>query len=187
MKNQKNRKKQKWAESITEIKGLSAREVKIIAWLEFYQKYFFTSNEIAQFFGNKNTLYRGIQKLLAKKRIIKINQNKYYLVPIKAKSGAWAESDFILVDEICNSGEYFIGGWAAANYYHLTDQIPFWTDVFTLNRRGRKRILTSQITFHEIKKIDKSKYIIKKIKGHEFKILSKKESKKWMKSKEYMI
>jgi len=187
MKNKKNKPRQELADNVTEIKGLSAREVKIIAWLEFYQKYFFTSKEIEHFFNNKNTLYRGIQKLLAKKRIIKINQNKYYLVPIKAKSGAWVEDNFILVDEICNSGEYYIGGWRAANYYHLTDQIPFWTDVFTLNRRGKKIILNNKLIFHELKNIDKSKYIIKKIKGHQFKILTKKESKKWLKLREYML
>ncbi len=164
-----------------EFKGLSPKEVKIIAWLEFYQKYFFTSDNIKQFFSSKNTLYRGIQKLLTKKRIIKLNQNKYYLIPIKAKSGGWSEEDFIVVDEVCNSGEYYIGGWGAANYWRLTDQIPFWYDVFTTNKRGRKKILNVGIIFHQIRKIDKSKYSIGKVKGHEFKILNKRESKKWMK------
>ena len=163
------------------IKGLSEREVKIIAWLEFYQKYFFTSGDIKQFFSRKNTLYSGIQKLLSKKRIIKLNQNKYYLIPIKAKSGGWAEEDFIIIDEICNSGDYYIGGWSAANHWRLTDQIPFWHDVFTTNKRGRKKILNTGIIFHQIRKIDKSKYTLKKIKEHEFKILNKRETKKWMK------
>src|SRR3989344_1303381 len=130
MKNKKNKPRQELADNVTEIKGLSAREVKIRAWVE---------------------------------------------------------DNFILVDEICNSGEYYIGGWRAANYYHLTDQIPFWTDVFTLNRRGKKIILNNKLIFHELKNIDKSKYIIKKIKGHQFKILTKKESKKWLKLREYML
>src|SRR3989344_5377069 len=92
----------------TKIMGLSQREVEIIAWLEFYQKYFFKSNNIKKFFTNKNTLYRGIQKLLTKKRKIKLNQNKYYLVTIKARSGLWSKLDFIVIDEICSSGEYYI-------------------------------------------------------------------------------
>ena len=177
----KKRKKKQTEKSIIEIKGLSSNEVKIIAWLEFYQKYFFTSNDIKHFFSNKSTLYRGIQKLLSKKRIIKLNQKKYYLVPIKAKSGGWAEDDFLIIDEMCNSGEYYIGGWSAANYWRLTDQIPFWYDVFTINKRGRKKILNTGIIFHQIRKIAKSKYAIKKIKKHEFKILNKRETKKWMK------
>ena len=40
--------------SKTKIRGLSQREVEIMAWLEFYQKYFFKSKEIKQFFSNKN-------------------------------------------------------------------------------------------------------------------------------------
>jgi len=177
----------KFIGNIVDIKGLSPREVRIISWLEFYQKYFFKSQDIQQYFSNKNTLYRGIQKLLAKKRIIKINQNKYYLVPIKAKSGAWTEPEFILIDEICNSGEYYIGGWAAANYWHLTDQIPSWVDVFTTNMKSKKVILNTKIIFHQLRRIDKSKYVIKKIKDHEFKMLSKKEAKKWLKLREYML
>jgi predicted transcriptional regulator of viral defense system len=173
--------------NIVEIKGLSKREVQIIASLEFNQKYFFTKEDIKDFFSNKNTLYRGIQKLLAKKRIIKINQKKYYLIPIKARLGVWTEDDYIVVDEICNSGEYYIGGWASANYWRLTDQIPFWIDVFTTNKRGRKRILNKGIIFHQIRKVDKSKYIIKNIQDHEFKILSRKESKKWLKLRQYML
>lgn len=168
-------------ENMLEIKGLSSKEVKIIAWLEFYQKYFFTSKDIKQFFSSKNALYRGVQKLLSKKRIIKLNQNKYYLVPIKAKSGGWAEEDFMIIDEICNSGEYYIGGWSAANYWRLTDQIPFWHDVFTTNKRGRKKIFNTGIIFHQVRKIDKFKYTIKKIKEHEFKVLNKGATKKWMK------
>lgn len=167
-----------------EIKGLSPREVKIIAWLEFYQKYFFTSKDIKHFFTNKGTLYKGIKKLVQKKRIIKINKNKYYLITIKAKSGAWTEHPFIIVDEICNSGEYYLGGWTSANYWKLTDQIPFTIEVFATNKQGKVNVLNTKIFFHRIRKIDKSKYVIKKMGGHEFKILNKKESKKWMRSKE---
>lgn len=169
-----------------DIKGLSQREVKIIAWLEFYQKYFFTSNEIKQFFSNKINLYKGIKRLLDKKRIIKINQNKYYLVPIKAKSGVWTEHPFIVIDEIFNSRDYYVGGWTSANYWHLTDQIPSKIDVFTTNKQGKKEILNIKIIFHRIRKLDDSKYITRNIKGHPFSILNKKESKKWMKSKEYL-
>jgi hypothetical protein len=153
-------------------KGLSPKEVEIISWLEFYQKYFFISKDIAHFYKNKNVFYRGIQKLL----------NKYYLITMKAKSGSWGEHEFIMIDEILNSGEYYIGGWSAANYWHLTDQVPSWTEVFSKKRQGKKIILNTRIIFHRVRKVDV--YVIKKIKGHEFKILNKKETRKWMKSKE---
>jgi len=187
MKKQIYRLKKELTVNVAEIKGLSSREVKIIAWLEFYQKYFFTSVEIEQFFSNKMVLYKGIKKLLGKKRIIKLNQNKYYLIPIKAKSGVWIEHPFIIIDEMLNSDNYYIGNWTSANYWHLTNQVPSWIDVFTTKKQGKKEILNIKIIFHRIRKVDESKYTIKKLKGHEFKILSKKESKKWMKSKEYLI
>lgn len=170
-----------------EIKGLSQKEVKIIAWLEFYQKYFFTSNDIEQFFFSKSILYNFIKRLIKKRRIVKINKNKYYLIPIKAKSGAWIPHEFIIIDEICNSGEYYIGGWTSSNYWRLTDQVPFTIEAFTINKQGKINILNTRIYFHRIRNIDKSKYIIRKIAGHEFKILNKKESKKWLKSRESLV
>src|SRR3989344_9256079 len=111
---------------MVEIKGLSSRETTIIAWLESYQKYFFTIQDIQHFFKDQMQRYNTIKSLIKKKRIIKINREKYYLVPIKAKSGGWSENQFILADEIMNGKDYFIGGWSAANYWRLTDQIPFW-------------------------------------------------------------
>ena len=80
------------------ITGLSQREVKIIAWLEFYQKYFFTIKEIEQFFKNKSQRYNTMKHLLKKKRIVKLNKEKYYLIPIKARTGGWTEDPFILAD-----------------------------------------------------------------------------------------
>ena len=166
------------------IMPLSQKEVEIIAWLEFYQKYFFTSKEIKQFFRDKSQRYNTIKNLLKKKRIIKINQDKYYLVPIKAKSGSWSEHPFVIIDEICNGENYYINGWASANYWRLTDQIPSAYDVYTTNRQGIKIILNTKMIFHRAKEINKSKIVIKKIKGHEFIIMNKKNSKKWMKSRE---
>lgn len=166
------------------IKGLSSREVSIIAWLEFYKKYFFSSNDIKHFFKGKNALYRGIQILLSKRRIIKLNQNKYYLVPIKAKSGSWSEHPFVVIDEICNGSNYYINGWASLIYWRLTDQIPSAYDVYATNRQGIKTVLNTRIIFHRVRKIDRSKIIIKKIKEHSFVIMNKKNSKKWLKSRE---
>ncbi len=172
---------------ISKIVGLSSREVSIISWLEFYQKYFFTSDDINFFFTNKRVLYRIIEKLVKKKRIVKLNKNKYYLIPIKARTGKWSEHEFIMADEICNSGEYYIGGWTSANYWRFSNQIPSWMDVYTKNKQGKKIIGNTKIVFHRVRKVDKVKYVIKKIKGHEFKILNKRETKKWMKLRKYLL
>ena len=67
------------------IKGLSKREIEIIANLEFDKKYFFTSEDIDKFSKNKVQRYNIIKNLLKKKRIVKLNKKKNYLIPIKAK------------------------------------------------------------------------------------------------------
>ena len=163
-----------------EIKGLSKREVEVIAWLEFYEKYFFTSKDIAHFFKNKQILYSAIKKLMKKKRIIKLNRNKYYLVPIKAKSGKWTEYPFIIADEMFNKEGYYIGGWAAANYWGLTEQVPMQISIYTNKRQGKNTILNTKFIFHRVRKETKKKVVIRKIKNHTFKILSKKASEKWL-------
>ncbi len=165
------------------IRPLSKKEVEVIAWLEFEEKYFFTIQDIEHFFKNRKQRYNFIQRLMEKKRIVKLNKQKYYLVPIKAKSGSWVESSYIIADEICNGTGYFIGGWAAANYWRLTDQIPMRTDIYATRRQGRIHILTSDFVFHRTTKNRLQHATPQKIKGHSFYILSKKETKKWLRSR----
>lgn len=163
------------------IKGLSDKEMEIIANLEFSKKYFFTRDDIKSHFKTYNQIRHTIHKLIQKGRIIQLNRNKYYLVPIKAKSGKWAESSFVLIDEIMNSENYFIGGWAAANYWKLTDQIPMKMEVYSTKRQGKDKILSTSIIFRRTTKNKISRAITQTIDQHEFKIMNKKEMKKWMK------
>lgn len=168
---------------MVEIRGLSSRETAIIAWLESYEKYFFMVNDIKPFFKNRMQRYNTIKSLVKKKRVIKINKNKYYLIPIKARSGGWAEDPFILADEIMNNKSYFIGGWGAANYWHLTDQIPFRIEVFTTKRYGRKKIFNTEFIFKRTTPAKIKRGVVRKVNKHPFKIMNKREMKKWMKSR----
>jgi len=169
----------------TNITSLSKGEVEIIAWLEFNKKYFFTIKNIESFFRDKTQRYNVIKNLLKKKRILKLNREKYYLVPIKAKSGRWVEEPFIVIDEIMNGKDYFIGGWGAVNYWRLSDQIPFRYDVYTTRRQGKIKVLNTEVTFHRTTKDNITKNsIIKNIKNHDFRILDKRRSRKWIESKE---
>ncbi|MDO8460591.1 MAG: hypothetical protein Q7S74_05755 [Nanoarchaeota archaeon] len=173
--------------NINKIKSLSQKEVEIIAWLESYEKYFFSVKDIDFFFTNKKQRYNSIQRLLVKKRIIKLNKNKYFLVPIKARSGGWAENPFVIADEVMNGKNYFIGGWSAANYYRLTDQIPFWIEVYTTKRQGRKKIFNTGFIFRRTTENKIKKAVIKKLNKHEFRIMNKREMEKWMKLREYLV
>ena len=87
------------------------------------------NNSIAK---SKNDLREG------KERIIKINRQKYYLIPIRARTGKWTDNPHVVADEIFDGKSYFIGGWAAANYWKLTDQIPMQFDIWTTKRQGRQ-------------------------------------------------
>src|SRR3989344_4544876 len=165
------------------MKGLSKKEIEIISWIEFHNRYFFNSDDVERFSNNKMQRYNIIKNLLKKKRIVKLNRNKYYLVPIKAKSGSWTLHPFIIADEACNSQDYFIGSWAAANYWKLTEQIPMQIDVFTTKRQGVMKILNTRVVFHRTtaKRIENA--ILKKIGKHAFRIENKQRSRTWLKSR----
>ena len=163
------------------MKGLSKKEIEIVSWLEFYEKYFFTTSDVEKFTEKKMQRYNIIKNLLKKKRIVKINRAKYYLVPIKAKSGVWSENPYIIADEACNGKDYFIGGWAAANYWGLTEQIPMRIDIYTTRRQGKIEVLNTRIEFHRTTKKRIRKAIKRKIGNHEIRILNKEDAKEWLK------
>jgi len=169
----------------SDIDSLSKREVRIIAELEFNQKYYFTREDIKHHFDSESKLRYTIHRLISKKRIISINKNKYYLIPIKAKYGRWSDDSFIIADEMFNSKGYYIGGWSAANYWKLTEQVPMKVEIYTNRRNGRTTILNTTFIFKKTTQKRINNAITKKIKDHVFRILDKKESAEWLKSKNW--
>ncbi len=163
------------------MQGLSKKEIKVVADLEFQKKYYFTTEDIKNHFKNKRQMINTVYTLRKKGRIIKLNRNKYFLVPIKARHGKWTDNEIIIADEICNSKDYFIGGWAGAHYWQLTEQIPMQVDIYTTRRQGKTNILNTRFVFHRTTKRNIKKAVTKKIGENSFKIISKENSKKWMK------
>jgi len=168
-----------------DITSLSKNEVRIIAELEFNQKYYFTRDDIKQHFESESKLRYTIHRLISKKRIISINKNKYYLIPIKAKYGRWSDDPFIVADEMFNGKDYYIGGWSAANYWRLTEQVPMKVEIYTNKRNDRTTVLNTTFIFKKTtqKRIDNA--MARKIGNHTFRILGKKESREWLKSKNW--
>jgi len=166
------------------MKGISKKEIKIISDLEFKKTYYFTTSDIKNHFENKRQMINTIYILRKKGRIIKINKTKYFLVPIKARTGKWTDDPFIITDEICNGKDYLIGGWSAANYWKLTDQIPMQIDIYTTRRQGKIKILNTRLVFHRTTKKRIENAVTKKIGEHNFRIQNKKDTKKWMKLRE---
>ncbi len=165
------------------LKGLSEREVRVIADLEFREKRFFTRDDVKHHFDSDSKVSYFIHRLKTKKRIVKLNRNKYYLIPIQSRTGKWSEDAFIIADEMMDGEDYYIGGWASAYYWKLTDQIPMKLEIFTNRRGGFAKILTETFLFKKTtqRRIDIA--IEKKIKGHSFKILNKKDVRKWLQSR----
>lgn len=166
------------------MKGLSAKELGLISTLEFEKKYFFTTADIDAFVKNKTQRYNLIKNLVKKKRIVKLNKSKYFLIPIKAKTGGWSEHPLIVIDEMMNGKNYFVGGWAAANYWRLTDQIPFQYDVYTTKRQGQTTLFHARIVFHRTSKKRISQSTVKIIHNHSFRIARLSEMKTWIQLRE---
>ena len=164
--------------------GISKNELKLVSDIEFRKKYYFSRQEIRHHFLNQKQMTNTIYTMRKKGRIIRLSKTKYFLVPIKARQGKWTDYPLIISDEMFNGQDYFVGGWYAAHYWKLTDQIPMQVDVFTTKRQGKINLLNSRFVFHRTtaQRI-KTKSIVREIGKHHFKILSKREATKWMKSR----
>jgi len=159
--------------------NLSKRAVKVISDLEFQQKYYFTKKDIRKHFDSDKQLVDFIYNQRKNKRILKLNKDKYFLIPIKARYNVWTDNPFIVADEIMNGKNYYIGGWSASKYWKLTDQIPMQIDVYSPNKYGKMQVMNKRYVFHRIRGEALKKGIKKKIEGHQFIILKKGESEKW--------
>jgi predicted transcriptional regulator of viral defense system len=160
-------------------KGLSEKELYLISNLELKTKYFFTNNDIKPYFKNDNERKVYIHRLKNKGRIVKLNKNKYFLIPIKAVKGNWSEHPFILIDEIMNGKDYCIVGKAAANYWKLIDQIPQAYDIWNTKKHKRIEIFNSMLDFKKHKQKDIPLSTEREVYNHKFLIATKEESKKW--------
>lgn len=161
------------------MKGLSDKEIEVVSYLELENKRFFTRKDIRRFFKNENEMNVYIHKLKKKNRIIKLNKTKYYLIPIKAFKGHWSEHPFILVDEIFNGKDYYIGGKAATYYWGYIEQIPGRIDVYSTKKQGTRKIFDVTIRFIRTTKRNMKDYVKRRIKGHDFIIANKKRSLEW--------
>lgn len=161
-------------------KSLSEKEIAFISKLELKEKYFFTREDIKDNFTNINEMNVYLHRLRKKGRIIKLNKNKYFLIPIKAVGSRWSEHPFILIDEIMNGKNYCIVGKAAANYWKLIDQIPFEFEIYNTKKHGIVKIFHTKLNFKKRRKENIPRGVTRKIQKHKFIILSKKESKKWI-------
>ncbi len=160
-------------------KSLSEKELSFISKLELKGNYFFTRKDIKDNFTSVNEMNVYLYRLKRKGRIIKLNKNKYFLIPIKAVNSKWSEHPFILIDEIMNGKDYCIVGKAAAYYWKLIDQIPREYEVYNTKRHEIIKIFNAKLHFRKrrIKNIPKG--VKRRIYSHIFIIASKNLAKRW--------
>lgn len=166
------------------MKGLSKKEIQIVSDLEFRKKYYFTGEDIKSHFKNKKQMSNIVYTLRSKGRIMKLSKTKYFLVPIKARTGKWLDNPLVITDEMLDGKDYYIGGWYAANYWKLTDQIPMQVDVYTTKRQGKARMFNARFVFHRTtKKSIERESEIGEIENHSFRIMKRESAAQWIKSR----
>ncbi|MCD6523138.1 MAG: hypothetical protein J7K68_05325 [Candidatus Diapherotrites archaeon] len=165
------------------MKGLSGKELELVSFLELKEKYFFTRDDVRSFFKNVNEMNVYLHRLKKKGRIMKLNRTKYFLVPVKAFKGFWAEHPFVIADEIFNGKNYFIRGLAAAHYWGLVEQIPTQIEVACTNKQGKRKLFGFTIIFKRVRPAGMKGFVKRKIGKHPFRIMSKKRVEQWLKSR----
>ena len=165
------------------MKGISGKELEVISFLEMKERYFFTRNDVKRFFKSDNEMNVYLHRLKQKGRIVKLNRAKYFLVPVKAFEGYWAEHPFVIVDEIFNGEGYFIRGMAAAHYWGLVDQIPTAVEVACTNKQGTRKIFGFTIIFKRIRPVGIRGFVKRNIEKHPFRVMSKRGVEEWLKSR----
>jgi predicted transcriptional regulator of viral defense system len=161
-------------------KSISEKELSFISKLELKGRYFFTRRDIQDNFTSDNEMNVYLHRMKKKGRIIKLNKNKYYLVPVRAVGNNWSEHPYILIDEIMDGKEYCIVGKAAAYYWKLIDQIPYEYEVYNTKKHGLVNIFNTRIDFRKRRKKNLTPTVEETIQGHKFLIAPKKEAKKWL-------
>jgi len=161
------------------MKGISGKEMEMISFLELNEKFFFTRKDVERFFRNENEMAVYLHNLKKKGRIVRLSKAKYYLIPVRAFKGHWSEHPFVIVDEIMEGRDYYIGGAAAAHYWGLIEQIPAQIEVYNGRKYGTVRIFGFSIVFRRVRKLEG--FVNRKIGRHGFYIASKNKARMWMK------
>ncbi|MFA4907592.1 MAG: hypothetical protein WC602_04955 [archaeon] len=159
------------------IRGLSDKEIGVVSFLELEEKRFFSKKDIRSFFKSDIDLRKYLSSFKRKGRVVRINKDRYFLVPIQARR-AWAEHPFIVADEIFNGNGYYVGGKAAVHFWGFIDQLPAVIDVFSTKKQGTKAILGTKFRFRRVRKL--GSFVKRTVSGRSFFIASKEESKKWI-------
>ena len=145
-------------------------ETRLLFILEQEEKATITTGEIGKKLGISRLHANKLAwQLSRKKRLIRFRKGIYLFAPLKSgPEGMWSEHSFIIASELLKNRPYYIGFWSARNHYHLTEQIPFVTQVVVTHRQRPFKFVGSRFEFIKVKKL--GNWREEKIGNHKVKI-----------------
>ena len=117
---------------------LGPQETKLLFSLERDGTSIFTSGDAKNILGGTDSaVWNVIGGLKRKKRLQKIENGRYLLIPAMAGiEGYWSEDPWIIVPRMID--EYYVGFWTAMKFWDMTEQIPYTVFVATPKRRKNR-------------------------------------------------
>ncbi|MEK6979741.1 MAG: type IV toxin-antitoxin system AbiEi family antitoxin [Candidatus Micrarchaeota archaeon] len=130
-------------------------ETRALFALEEAETSLITSSELAKILKiSKNRANKLAWQFVKKKRLLRIRRGTYLFAPLKAgPKGQWGEEAFALISQVLKDKPYYISFRTAMNYYGLTEQIPWITQVVVTQRRRSFEAVGTKYEFIKVDKI----------------------------------
>ncbi|MDD5337329.1 MAG: type IV toxin-antitoxin system AbiEi family antitoxin [Candidatus ainarchaeum sp.] len=131
---------------------LGGMELKALFALEEDEATVITLSELAgKLKLTRIQAWKLASRLVRKKRLIRLKRGVYLFAPMKSgPRGLWTENALAMVPQLMN-GDYYVGFWAALNYYGLTEQIPFSVQIVTTSRQRNFEALQTRFEFIQVR------------------------------------
>ena len=139
--------------SATRKVSLGPYETKLLFTLESRETDLFDLLTVERILGvEENAAAKVVHRLRRKGRAIRVHPGEYLLVPARAgEAGSWSENVFRVLGVLLRK-DYYVGFWAALNYWGMTEQIPRTIHVVIPGRRRSFEFQGQPIRFVTLKR-----------------------------------
>ena len=127
---------------------LGPHETRLLFGLEALGSDLFTLRDARRLLRSSAATAAAVLYRLRKKgRVVEVRRGHYLLVPARAGlSGAWSENLYRVIDATVRS-DYYVGFWAAMNYWGMTEQVPRVVHVVSPRRHRTLEYQGQQVRF----------------------------------------
>lgn len=108
---------------INKYKGLTPKEIDLLARFEYEGKEVYTRKDIISFCSGEKDADYLIRRLLMKNRLRNIVRNVYLFIPMKAPRGRWVGNEYVIAKALVRGSKYYIGYSSVFNSYGFTEQV----------------------------------------------------------------